>query len=121
MGDRSGSFPGCVQVKIKMCRKDYSWYVRLVYDSMKLPEVTTARSGVTRVLQVSSTDNLTLPSFHVSLFRGRYVPHRFCASAPRIIKTPPHRLLLLLPAAAAAAAAAQTQSSSLLQTPKPNL
>jgi hypothetical protein len=32
MGDRPGSFSRCTQVRTKMCRKDYDWSVRLVYD-----------------------------------------------------------------------------------------
>jgi hypothetical protein len=32
MGDRPGSLPGYTQVRTKMCRKDYGWYVGLVYD-----------------------------------------------------------------------------------------
>jgi hypothetical protein len=54
MGDRPGSFPGCAQVRIKMCRKDYGWYVRLVYDPTGLTGVTTTRPGVTGVLQMVS-------------------------------------------------------------------
>jgi hypothetical protein len=51
MGDRSGSFSGCAQVRIKVCRKDYDWSVGLVYDPRGLPGVTTARPGVAGVLQ----------------------------------------------------------------------
>jgi hypothetical protein len=58
-----------------MCRKDYSWYVKLVYDSMRLTEVTTVRSGVTRVLQVSSTDNLTLALPSTCLFFEAAMSH----------------------------------------------
>jgi hypothetical protein len=32
MGDRPRSFPGCAQVRTKVCRKDYGWSVGLVYD-----------------------------------------------------------------------------------------
>jgi hypothetical protein len=38
-------------VRIKVRRKDKCWSVRLVYDSMELSEVMTARLGVTGVLQ----------------------------------------------------------------------
>jgi hypothetical protein len=50
MGDRPGSFPGCTQVKTKVCRKDYGWSVGLVYDLRELPGVTTARPEVAGVL-----------------------------------------------------------------------
>jgi hypothetical protein len=50
MGDRPGSFPGCPQVRTKVHRKEYGWSVRLVYDPMGLPGVTTARPGVAGVL-----------------------------------------------------------------------
>jgi hypothetical protein len=56
MGDRSGSFPGCTQVRIKVCRKDYGWSVGLVYDPKRLPGVKTARPGVAGVLQKLGMD-----------------------------------------------------------------
>jgi hypothetical protein len=37
MVDRLRSFFGCAQVRINMCRKDYDWFVGLVYDSSELP------------------------------------------------------------------------------------
>jgi hypothetical protein len=51
MGDRSGSFLGCAQVRTKVHRKEYDWSVGLVYDPSELSGVTTARPGVTGVLQ----------------------------------------------------------------------
>jgi hypothetical protein len=54
MSDRSGSLPGCTRVRTKMCRKDLGWSVGLVYDPRELPGVTTARLGVTGVLQMIS-------------------------------------------------------------------
>jgi hypothetical protein len=53
MGDRSGSFPGCAQVKTKGHRKDWGWFVGLVYDPKGLLGVTTARPRVDWVLQCS--------------------------------------------------------------------
>jgi hypothetical protein len=52
MGDRPGSFPGCAQVRTKVCRKDYGWSVGLVYDPKELPGVTTARPRVAGVLHL---------------------------------------------------------------------
>jgi hypothetical protein len=46
MGDRPGSFPGCAQVRTKLCRKDYGWFVGLVYDPRGLPGVTTTSPRV---------------------------------------------------------------------------
>jgi hypothetical protein len=37
MGDRPESFPGCAQVRTKVCRKGYGWSVGLVYDPRGLP------------------------------------------------------------------------------------
>jgi hypothetical protein len=55
MGDRSGSFLGCAQVRIKVYKKDYGWSVGLVYDPRGLPGVTTARPGVAGVLHSITT------------------------------------------------------------------
>jgi hypothetical protein len=55
MGDRLGNLSGCTQVRTKVCRKDYDWYLGLVYDPTGLPGVTTARPGVVGVLQCSYT------------------------------------------------------------------
>jgi hypothetical protein len=60
MGDRPRSFPGCAQVRTKVCRKDYGWSVGLVYDPSELPGVTTARPGVAGVLQMVSEPTLTV-------------------------------------------------------------
>jgi hypothetical protein len=54
MGGRPGSFPGCAQVRTKICKKDYGWSMGLVYDPKGLPGVTTARPGVAGVLQMVS-------------------------------------------------------------------
>jgi hypothetical protein len=42
----------CAQVRTKVCRKDYSWSVGLVYDPRGLSGVTTVRPGVTEVLHL---------------------------------------------------------------------
>jgi hypothetical protein len=60
MGDRPGSFPGCAQVRTKICRKDYGWSVGLVYDPRGLPGVTTVRPGVAGVLQMVSEPTLAV-------------------------------------------------------------
>jgi hypothetical protein len=52
MGDRSGSFLGCAQVRIKVHRKDYGWSVELVYDPRELPGVMTIRLRVAGMLQM---------------------------------------------------------------------
>jgi hypothetical protein len=41
-------------VRIKVCRKDYDWSVRLVYDSRGLPRVTIAMPKMAGVLQAYS-------------------------------------------------------------------
>jgi hypothetical protein len=51
MGDRPRSFSGCAQVRTKVHRKEYGWFVGPIYDSMGLPGVTTTRPGVAGVLQ----------------------------------------------------------------------
>jgi hypothetical protein len=38
-------------VRIKVCRKDYDWSMRLVYDPKGLLGASTVRSGVAGVLQ----------------------------------------------------------------------
>jgi hypothetical protein len=43
-----------------MYRKDYGWSVKLVYDHMELPGVTTVRPGVAGVLQMVSESTLTV-------------------------------------------------------------
>jgi hypothetical protein len=60
MGDRPKSFPGCAQVRTKVHRKDYSWSVRLVYDSRGLPGVMTVMPGVAGVLQMVSEPTLVV-------------------------------------------------------------
>jgi hypothetical protein len=60
MGDQPRSFSGCAQVRTKVCRKDYGWSVRLVYDPRGLPEVTIARPGVAGVLQMVSEPTLAV-------------------------------------------------------------
>jgi hypothetical protein len=52
MGDRSRSLLGCTQIKIKVCKKDYNWYVRLVYDLSELSGVTIVSLRVIGVLQL---------------------------------------------------------------------
>jgi hypothetical protein len=37
MVDRPISFSGCAQVRINVRRKNYDWFVGLVYDSSELP------------------------------------------------------------------------------------
>jgi hypothetical protein len=37
MGDRPESFPGCARVRINVHKKDYGWFVGLVYDPRELP------------------------------------------------------------------------------------
>jgi hypothetical protein len=50
MGDRPESFLRCARVRTNVRRKDYGWFVGLVYDPRELPRVTTARTRVTGVL-----------------------------------------------------------------------
>jgi hypothetical protein len=52
MGDRSGSFLRCAQVRTKVYKKDYDWSVGLVYDPKGLLGVTTVRLEVAGVLQI---------------------------------------------------------------------
>jgi hypothetical protein len=59
-GDRPGSFPGCAQVRTKVHRKDYGWFMGLVYDPRGLPGVMTTRPGVTRVLRMVSEPTLAV-------------------------------------------------------------
>jgi hypothetical protein len=69
MGDRLRSFPGCAQVRTKVHRKEYGWFVRLVYDPRGLPGVTTVRPGVARGVlhykKVISTLATSLPLNHI--------------------------------------------------------
>jgi hypothetical protein len=58
MGDRSKSFPGCVQVRTKVHRKEYDWSVGLVYDIRGLPGVTTVRPRMAEMLQMISEPTL---------------------------------------------------------------
>jgi hypothetical protein len=58
MGDRPGSLPGCARVRTKVHRKDYGWFMGLVYDPKELPGVTIARPGVAGVLQMVSESRL---------------------------------------------------------------
>jgi hypothetical protein len=53
MSDRPRSLSRCTQVRTKVCRKDYGWFVRLVYNPRGLPGVMTARPRVAGVLQVA--------------------------------------------------------------------
>jgi hypothetical protein len=45
MGDRSGSFLGCAQVRTKVCRKDYGWSVGLVCNPRVLQRHITIAQG----------------------------------------------------------------------------
>jgi hypothetical protein len=54
MGDRLESISGCTQVRIKVHRKYYCWYVGLVYDPRELLQVTTTRPGVAGVLHLTT-------------------------------------------------------------------
>jgi hypothetical protein len=69
MGDRPESFPGCAQVRTKVCRKDYGWSVGLVYDPRGLPGVMTARPGVAGVLQMVSEPTLAVSRAHTGQLR----------------------------------------------------
>jgi hypothetical protein len=60
MGDQPESFPGCAQVRRKVCRKDYGWSMGLVYDPRGLPVVTTTRPGGAGVLQMVSEPTLAV-------------------------------------------------------------
>jgi hypothetical protein len=60
MDDQLRSLLGCTQVRTKVCRKDYGWYVGLVYDHRGLSGVTTARPGVVGVLQMVSEPTLAI-------------------------------------------------------------
>jgi hypothetical protein len=51
MGDRPKSFPRSARVRTNVRRKDYDWFVGLVYYPRELSRVTTARPGVPGVLQ----------------------------------------------------------------------
>jgi hypothetical protein len=50
MGDQPGSLTGCVQVRTKVCKKDYGWSAGLVYDTRWLSKVMTDGPGVAGVL-----------------------------------------------------------------------
>jgi hypothetical protein len=51
-------------------RKDYGWSMGLVYDPKELPGVTTARRGVTGVLQMVSEPTLAVSRAHMGQLRG---------------------------------------------------
>jgi hypothetical protein len=46
MDDQSENLSGYTQVRTKVNRKDWYWFVRLVFDHRELLRVTTARFGV---------------------------------------------------------------------------
>jgi hypothetical protein len=75
MGDQMRSFSRCAQVRIKIYRKDYNWYVGLVYDPTGLSGVTTAMPGVAGVLQCTPS---TLPPF---------ISHKFSVVAEAVVFT----------------------------------
>jgi hypothetical protein len=76
-------------VRIKAHRKDYGWYVGLVYDPTKLSRVTTGRLGVAEVLQMVSELTLVVSRARTSQLRrirwrtgqGRWYVRMTCVSS----------------------------------------
>jgi hypothetical protein len=67
--DRSRSILRCAQVRIKVRRKNYGWFVRIVYDSRVLSGVTIVRSRVAGVLQMVSELTFVISRTHTGQLR----------------------------------------------------
>jgi hypothetical protein len=75
MIDRTGSLPECIQVRIKVRKKDKCWCVGLVYDLRRLRGVTTVRLGVAEVLQLilNVPSRVVVPCDETKSVDGEYI------------------------------------------------